>query len=121
MDQATDLKCVALRFLVNHLYEYRKGVRRLFMMTLTMAEAAQVRQRLEREAIPYLVHEVSAHKVNVLFGRSAWVETARSLLDKPLNRLSPEEDFILGTLLGYETEQQCERYLTMSRIARAVA
>lgn len=121
MDQAIGMKCMALRFLANHLYEYRKGVRRLFMMTLTQAEASRVCERLERETIPYLVHDVSADKVNVLFGRAAWVDTARSILGKPLSKLSPEEDFILGTLLGYETEQQCERFLAFSRIARAVA
>ncbi|MCR6632354.1 MAG: DUF2023 family protein [Magnetospirillum sp.] len=110
-----------MRFLVNHLYEYRKGIRQLFMMTLTPGEAQPVRQRLEREEISYHVHEVNASKVNVLFGRSAWVETARSIVTKPLSRLSPEEDFILGTLLGYDPEQQCQRFLAMSKAGRAVA
>lgn len=112
----TVMKSVALRFLANHLYEYRKGVRRMFMMTLTAAESVAVRQRLEREAIAYHVQEVAADKVNVLFGHAAWVETASRIVTKPLARLSPAEDFMLGTLLGYDPEQQCRRFL-----ARAAA
>lgn len=116
MDQATGVKSVALRFLANHLYEYRKGVRRMFMMTLAPDEAAAVRQRLDREQIAYHVHEVAATKVNLLFGHSAWVETASRIVTKPLSQLTPAEDFMLGTLLGYDPEQQCRRYL-----ARAAA
>jgi hypothetical protein len=29
----------------------------------------------------------------------------------PLCQLSAEQDFMLGTLLGYDREQQCRRYL----------
>lgn len=112
---------MALRFLVNHLYEYRKGVRSMFMMTLTAAEAKRVCQRLEREDIPYHVQEVSAAKVNVLFGRAAWIDTVRRIVTRPLSQLTPEEDFILGTLLGYETEQQCQRFLSQIRTTQAVA
>lgn len=121
MDRATELKAVAMRFLANHLYEYRKGVRHLFMMTLTPEEAAPVQQRLDREDIAYHVQQVNPAKVNVMFGRTAWVETARSIVTKPLSRLSPEEDFILGTLLGYDPEQQCNRFLTKWKACRKVA
>ena len=39
------------------------------------------------------------------------VETVRRFVDKPLCELTPEEDFMLGALLGYDREQQCRRYL----------
>ena len=32
------------------------------------------------------------------------------VVDKPLNKLTPEEDFILGALLGYDLSIQCRRY-----------
>ncbi len=118
MDQATVVGGgVVLRFLAHHLYEYRKGVRRMFMMTMTPPEAQAVRQRLEREGVEYHVHEVNDAKVNVLFGHVAWIETARSIVTKPLARLTPEEDFMLGTLLGYDPEQQCRRFLAQTRRA----
>ncbi|ACO79374.1 hypothetical protein AvCA_32120 [Azotobacter vinelandii CA] len=36
----------------------------------------------------------------------------RTIVTKPLHELTPEQDFILGTLLGYDREQQCLRFLT---------
>jgi hypothetical protein len=39
---------------------------------------------------------------------------ARSFVTRPLNALTVEEDFMLGTLLGYDREQQCRRFLTRS-------
>lgn len=33
--------------------------------------------------------------------------------DKHLSDYTPEEDFILGTMLGYDRVQQCDRYLKM--------
>lgn len=118
MDQSVEVKLLAMKFLANYLYEYKKGVRQLFMMTMGALEVSHVKRRLEREAIDYYVHEVSATKVNVLFGRSACVETARNIVTKPLSRLTPEEDFILGTLLGYDQEQQCLRFLAMAKDGR---
>lgn len=32
------------------------------------------------------------------------------MITRPLNQLSPEEDFILGALLGYDIRMQCECY-----------
>lgn len=100
--------------LVHRLYEYRKGVRRLFMMTMTVQEAAAVADRLRCEGIPHHAQQVNPRKVNVFFGRGPCVDVVRRMVVKPLCRLTPEEDFILGTLLGYDGEQQCERFLSRS-------
>lgn len=32
------------------------------------------------------------------------------IVNKPLNKLSPEEDFMLGAMLGYDITMECERY-----------
>lgn len=101
-----------MRVLLNQIYEYRKGIRSLFMLTASGSEISQMQNRLDREGIDHFLHFVSATKANIFFGRGPWVETARRIVTRPLNRLSPEEDFILGTLLGYDGEGQCRRYLT---------
>ncbi len=44
--------------------------------------------------------------MNVFFGRRACLETIRPLLSRPLSDLSPEEDFMLGALLGYDLTMQ---------------
>ena len=38
------------------------------------------------------------------------IDIVRLICNRPLNLLTPEEDFILGTMLGYDVCQQCERY-----------
>ena len=38
------------------------------------------------------------------------INIVRLICNRPLNLLTPEEDFILGTMLGYDVCQQCERY-----------
>ena len=32
------------------------------------------------------------------------------IVTRPLNLLTPEEDFMLGAMLGYDICAQCERY-----------
>jgi hypothetical protein len=57
---------------------------------------------------------VSPVKVNLFFGRPAFVAVARSFVTRPLNALAAEEDLMLGTLLGYDRERQCRRFLARS-------
>jgi hypothetical protein len=37
-------------------------------------------------------------------------DAIRLMVNKPLSQLTPEEDFILGAMLGYDICAQCERY-----------
>lgn len=111
MGLSAGVKPTTLRLFKHCLYEYDKGVRQLQMMTLTAAEAAVLVEQLDRASIHHYRHEISPEKVNLFFGRTPLVKTAQRIVTKPLNILSPEEDFILGTLLGYDKEQQCLRYL----------
>lgn len=115
------MKSATMGDLVHRLYEYRKGVRQLFMMTMTAQEAVVVVTRLQTESIEHHAQPVSPRKVNVFFGREACVELVRQMVTKPLCRLTPEEDFILGTLLGYDREQQCLRFLSMTKGGRGMA
>lgn len=106
-----DLDPLVTRIFNHNLYEYRRGVRCLFMMTMSAEESQHVVGRLCRECIAHYVQDVNRTKVNLFFGNAAFVETTRSVVNKPLTALSPEEDFMLGTLLGYDREQQCRRFL----------
>jgi Protein of unknown function (DUF2023). len=115
MDRPAGVSVPVQQIFTHYLYEYRKGVRLLFMMTMSAAEAALIVPHLQAAAIDHFLHEVSTTKVNVFFGRAAPVATVRQVVNKPLHALTAEEDFILGTLLGYDREQQCERYLSRRR------
>jgi len=87
------------------------------MLTMTKDASASVVARLVREGVAHYVHEACPTKLNVVFGRPAAVAAAQRFLTGPLCDLSPEHDFMLGILLGYDREQQCVRYL--ERAAKA--
>jgi hypothetical protein len=97
--------------LPQYLYELGRGVRQLFLLTMTPREAEAVLARLNREGIAYYLQPVNDLKVNLYFGNPQFVAVARWIAIRPLSQLSAEEDFMLGTLLGYDREQQCRRYL----------
>ena len=99
-----------IKVLLNHIYEYKKGVRHLILHTLNNAYLPTAIERLKSQGICYTVQEASEHAVNLYFGRPECVETIRLITTRPLNQLSPEEDFILGALLGYDLRMQCERF-----------
>lgn len=115
MADCDSVRCPAIGGLGQALYEYRKGVRGLFMFTMTPLEAQAVRKRLDQEGVDCHVQPISVPKANVFFGKKALVDVVRTLAVRPLYELSPEQDFMLGTLLGYDREQQCERYLDRLR------
>ena len=98
-----------IKVLLNHIYEYKKGVRHLILHTLNKCYLPIAIERLKSQGICYTVQEASEHAVNLYFGRPECVETIRLITTRPLNQLSPEEDFILGALLGYDLRMQCER------------
>lgn len=97
----------------HHLYEFKRGVRGLILHTTRWSNRDAVAQRLKRAEVSYLLVRVGDNKMNVFFGRSACVEVVRSIGKSRLSQYTPEEDFLLGTMLGYDMEKQCERYLTL--------
>ena len=49
-------------------------------------------------------------RINIFFGSDECIDAVRLLLSRPLYELTPEEDFILGAMLGYDICAQCKRY-----------
>ena len=77
---------IDMKVLMNHIYEYKKGVRQMILFTMN--------KRYEQFAT----------------GRRECLEAIRLIVTRPLNELTPEEDFILGAMLGYDICAQCERF-----------
>ena len=99
-----------MKVLMNHIYEYKKGVRRMILFTCNRRFEAFATQRLCRQSIDYVVQPAGKENINVYFGRRECLDAIRLFVTRPLNELSPEEDFILGAMLGYDICAQCERY-----------
>ncbi|MDY6206039.1 MAG: DUF2023 family protein [Prevotella sp.] len=102
---------VDLKVLMNHIYEYKKGVRRMVLFTFNKKYENFVVQRMESQNIAFFLQPVGkGERINLFFGRRECLDAIRMFVTKPLNELTPEEDFILGTMLGYDLCAQCERY-----------
>lgn len=99
-----------MRVLMNHIYEYKKGVRRMVLFTCNRRFEQYATRRLCRQSIDFLVQPAGRENINVYFGRPECLNAIRLFVTRPLCELSPEEDFILGAMLGYDICAQCERY-----------
>ena len=101
---------VELKVLMNHIYEYQKGVRQMILFTCSKEYEPFVTQRLQRQNINFVVQQAGKNNLNFYFGRKECLNAIRLIVTRPLNQLTPEEDFILGAMLGYDLCAQCERY-----------
>ena len=101
---------VDMKVLMNHIYEYKKGVRRMVLFTFNKKYEHIAITRLEHQNISYIIQPVGNDWLNLIFGRKECLDTIRMMVTRPLNQLTPEEDFILGAMLGYDICAQCERY-----------
>lgn len=101
-----------IKVLFNHIYEYKKGIRSMVLCTINKSYETIAIQRLENQHIPYLIQDVGTRAVNLFFGQPECIEAIRLLVNRPLNLLTPEEDFMLGAILGYDIRQQCKRFCT---------
>ncbi len=100
-----------MKVLSHHIYEYKKGLRKLILHTLPAQFRIMAEGRLRMSGIDFITRQVSPTKINIFFGSPECIKVIEHFGDKPFNEFSPEEDFILGTLLGYDKIQQCNRYL----------
>ncbi len=95
------------------IYEYKKGVRDLILITEPAKHLEQIKKRLITEKISFVIQKLSSSKINVFFGASDCILVVRSFGTKKLNELSPEQDFMLGIMLGYSRKEQCKRFLML--------
>lgn len=93
------------------IYEYRKKVRSLALYTFPVSDREHIEKRLRSQRIDYWLQFVTPKKMNVFFGEVECVNIIRNFGKKQLNEYTPEEDFILGIMLGYDRLQQCRRYI----------
>ena len=99
-----------MKVLTNHIYELHKGIRHMILFTCNKKYETMTIERLESQGIPYLVQPAGARNTNVYFGRKECLDAIQLIITRPLNMISPEEDFILGAMLGYDICAQCQRY-----------
>ena len=108
----------AMEVFIHHIQEYSKGLRALVLYTTKASNRDAIEKRLKRRMIDYYIQKVNGTKINVFFGNSICVAVIKQMNITSLSNLTDEEDFILGTMLGYDRVKQCERYLRRKRNGR---
>lgn len=68
----------------------------MILFTVNDRYVGEAVKRLKAEDIDFELQEVGNGRTNVFFGRSECIEVVRRMITRPLQQLSPEEDFILG-------------------------
>lgn len=94
------------------LYELDKGLRDLALLTTPSINKEVIEEKLDECGYNYIVERLKSGYINVFFGIKESIDVLKKFGKHSLNDFTPEEDFILGVLLGYNTNQQCKRYLT---------
>lgn len=100
-----------MKVFMHHIYELKKGVRKMVLYTMPRKFEEFARMRLDGNNIDYCIQPIGESKINLFFGRKECIKAIEVMVTRPLNELNAEQDFILGAILGYDICGQCERYL----------
>jgi len=112
-----DYKTAEMKVLLHHVYEYNKGLRSLVLHTMSKSEQDKTEELLNRKGISYTLQLVNSQKINVFFGKEQCIKIVKSFGEKSLSYFTEEEDFILGIMLGYDRNQQYDRYIKRKEIS----
>ena len=88
-----------LRVFHHHIYEYKKGIRNLILTTEKSKYKTSISERLDKENIDYLIHDIAQDKINVYFGAKECVDVVKSFkntIDVILANGKLEEDKYVG-------------------------
>ncbi len=102
----------------HHVYEYKKGLRNLVLYTGKAEYKQEIVRKLKKNKIAYLIRRLSNDRINVFFGDRNCIRILKTFGNKSLSKFTDEEDFILGTMLGYSRKVQCERFLERKGVLR---
>ena len=69
MISSPDILPADLKVFLNHVYEYKKGVRRMVLYTVNRKYEAFATARLKSQHIDFLVQPASDTSINLFFGR----------------------------------------------------
>lgn len=107
---APEINAGELNVFLNHIYELQKGVRQMVLYTTNKKYEQFAINRLKSQHIQFLIQPIDDERINLFFGKAECIKAISMMVTRPLYQLTPEEDFILGAMLGYDICVQCQRY-----------
>lgn len=87
----------------------------MILHTVSSQFQYQIEMKLNKAVIDYQIYPLSNGNINVFFGAKDCVDVIKAIGKSSLADYSAEEDFILGTMLGYDRLKQCRRYLELTQ------
>ncbi len=106
-----------LKLFSHLLYECKKGVRSAALCTIDSDYRDRAIAKLHINDMAYFICPLHNGMSNLFFGENICIDVLKKICNKPLNKLSPEEDFMLGAILGYSMCEQCKRYCKISSLS----
>ena len=77
----------------HHLYEYKKGLRRLILHTVMRKDVAEIIARFRKHNIAHKVILLGEERANIFFGDEVCVNVIKGIGKTCLSEYTPEEDF----------------------------
>ena len=108
-----DINPVELKVFLNHIYEYKKGVRQMVLYTTNKKYETFAVNRLKSQRIPFVIQPVDEERINLFFGKAECINAIRLMVTRPLNLLSPEEDFIFFWIRYFDLDCDYSEYINM--------
>lgn len=100
------------------IYEISRGLRDLALYTLHPEDQKCIQEQLELEELSFLFRPIEDGRVNVFFGHASCIDVVKQFGSCAHCELTPEQDFILGIMLGYDRTRQCDRYLQRKEMCK---
>ena len=111
--KVTEINPVELKVFLNHIYEYKKGVRQMVLYTTNKKYKTFAINRLKSQRIPFVIQPVDEERINLFFGKAECINAIRLMVTRPLNLLSPEEDFIFFWIRYFDLDCDYSEYINM--------
>lgn len=84
-EEIAALNIPEVKVFFNHIYELKKGVRRMALYTTLKKNQTFVVARLKSQNICYEIQEIDECRINVFMGCDACIDVVRMFIDKPLS------------------------------------
>ena len=93
-----------------YIYELKKGTKLLALITVNTYFRERYKDKIKKHHLHCRVQNIGT-KDNIFFGSKECIDIVSAFIGNKLSKLTPEQDFILGIMLGYSRSMQCKRYL----------
>lgn len=97
---APDINPVELKVFLNHIYEYKKGVRQMVLYTTNRKYEAFAVNRLKSQRIKFVIQPVDEERINLFFGKAECINAIRADGNPPFKSAYARRRLYSGSYAG---------------------